>query len=132
MRPVGADGTLPRYSQDELRRMTCNWRTKLGEGSFGTVYKGVLMLPPHGKARRGGDGEGDGGGDHGEGDGGGWYERDEEEVQGGLWPGIIDGLEVVEVGGREFVHVAVKMCLTGDSEGGAREQLLVSDGCSCA
>ncbi|CAI5980778.1 unnamed protein product [Closterium sp. NIES-64] len=123
MRAVEDDGTLPRYSQDELRRMTGDWRTKLGEGGFGAVYKGMLLLP-HGGARGGGYGEGVGGG-YGEGVGGGWGERDhEEEVQGGMGPGINDDLEVVQVGGKEFVPVAVKMCLTDNAEGGAREQLL--------
>ncbi|CAI5992791.1 unnamed protein product [Closterium sp. NIES-64] len=115
MRAVEDDGTLPRYSQDELRRMTCDWRTKLGEGGFGAVYKGMLLLP-HGGARGGG---------YGEGVGGGWGERDhEEEVQGGMGPGINDDLEVVQVGGKEFVPVAVKMCFSDNAEGGAREQLL--------
>ncbi|CAI5499247.1 unnamed protein product [Closterium sp. Naga37s-1] len=125
MRAVEDDGTLPQYSQDELRRATCDWRTKLGEGGFGAVYKGMLLLPSGG-ARGGGYGGGDGGRDHG-GDGGGWDERDhEEEVQGGMGPGINDDLEVVQVGGKEFVPVAVKMCLTDNAEGGAREQLLVN------
>ncbi|CAI5504791.1 unnamed protein product [Closterium sp. Naga37s-1] len=115
MRAVEDDGTLPQYSQEELRRMTCDWRTKLGEGGFGAVYKGMLLLP-HGGARGGG---------YGEGVGGGWDERDhEEEVRGGMGPGINDDLEVVQVGGKEFVPVAVKMCLTDNAEGGAREQLL--------
>ncbi|CAI5469594.1 unnamed protein product [Closterium sp. Yama58-4] len=148
MKAVVAEGALPRYSQEELRQATGDWRTKLGEGGFGAVYNGMLLLPRiggdgEGGEGGGGDGErsggGDGGeeggddvkgsnggegrGDHGEGDGGGGDDRNEEEVEGGM-----DGLEVVEAGGREFVPVAVKMCLTDDDESGAREQLLMSYG----
>ncbi|CAI7916487.1 unnamed protein product [Closterium sp. NIES-53] len=117
MRAVGADGALPRYSQEELRRATGDWRTKLGEGGFGAVYKGLLLLP-----RIGGDGEGDGGGGGDrEGDGEDGEEEGEEGVEEGL-----EGLEVVEVDGKRFVPVAVKMCLTEGDVHGGREQLLVS------
>ncbi|CAI7803904.1 unnamed protein product [Closterium sp. NIES-53] len=115
MRAVGADGALPRYSQEELRRATGDWRTKLGEGGFGAVYKGLLLLP-----RIGGDGEGDGGGGGDrEGDGEDGEEEGEEGVEEGL-----EGLEVVEVDGKRFVPVAVKMCLTEGDVHGGREQLL--------
>ncbi|CAI5992788.1 unnamed protein product [Closterium sp. NIES-64] len=153
MRAVGGDGALPRYSQEELRRATGDWRTKLGEGGFGAVYKGMLLLPQGGGGGDGEDGEdgengegegerrggggggggrGGGGGEGGggkEGEGGEWDgegdEGEESEAEGGMG---IEGLEVVEVGGMEFVPVAVKLCLTDDVESGAREQLLVSNG----
>ncbi|CAI5504341.1 unnamed protein product [Closterium sp. Naga37s-1] len=116
MRAVGADGALPRYSQEELRRATGDWRTKLGEGGFGAVYKGLLLLP-----RIGGDGEGDGGGGGDrEGDG---EDGEEEEGEEGVEEGL-EGLEVVEVDGKRFVPVAVKMCLTEGDVHGGREQLL--------
>ncbi|CAI6012671.1 unnamed protein product [Closterium sp. NIES-65] len=114
MKAVGAEGALPRYSQEELRRATGDWRTKLGEGGFGAVYKGMLLLP------QGGEGDGDGG------DGrGGDREGDGEDGEGG--EGVeegLEGLEVVEVDGKRFVAVAVKMCLTEGDVHGGREQLL--------
>ncbi|CAI5938982.1 unnamed protein product [Closterium sp. NIES-64] len=113
MRAVGGDGALPRYSQEELRRATGDWRTKLGEGGFGAVYKGMLLLP------RGGDGEA-----HGEGEGDGEDGEDEEEVEEGFEE-TLEGLEVVEVDGKRFVPVAVKMCHIEEEENsGGREQLM--------
>ncbi|CAI5465872.1 unnamed protein product [Closterium sp. Yama58-4] len=100
MRAVGADGALPRYSEEELRRATSDWRTKLGEGGFGAVYKGMLLLP--------------GGGGGGE----------EGEVEEGL-EATLEGLEVAEVDGKRFVPVAVKMChIEEEEDTGGREQLM--------
>ncbi|GJP40090.1 hypothetical protein CLOM_g24379 [Closterium sp. NIES-68] len=56
----------------------------------------------------------------GGGDGGNGEEEEEEEEEVGEGKAK---LETVEVGGKEFVPVAVKMCLTGDDADG-REQLL--------
>ncbi|CAI5469582.1 unnamed protein product [Closterium sp. Yama58-4] len=110
MRAVGADGALPRYSQEELRRATGDWRTKLGEGGFGAVYKGMLLLP--------------GGGARGEGDGEIGEDGEAEEVEEGLEE-TLEGLEVVEVDGKRFVPVAVKMChMEEEEDSGGREQLM--------
>ncbi|CAI5499252.1 unnamed protein product [Closterium sp. Naga37s-1] len=111
MRAVEAEGALPRYSQEELRRATGDWPTKLGEGGFGAVYKGMLLLP-QGGAR----GEGD------EDDGEDGEEEDEEEKEG--VEEALDESEVVEVDGKRFLPVAVKMCLTEGDVHGGREQLL--------
>ncbi|CAI5991694.1 unnamed protein product [Closterium sp. NIES-64] len=109
MRAVGADGALPRYSQEELRRATGDWRTKLGEGGFGAVYKGMLLLPGGG-AR--GEGDGENGGD------------EEEEAEERLEE-TLEGLEVAEVDGKRFLPVAVKMCHMEEEEDlGGREQLM--------
>ncbi|CAI5504342.1 unnamed protein product, partial [Closterium sp. Naga37s-1] len=110
MRAVGAEGALPRYSQEELRRATGDWRTKLGEGGFGAVYKGMLLL---------GGGEGDGGGDEEDEE-----EEDEEEGEEGVEEGL-DESEVVEVDGKRFLPVAVKTChIEEDQDSGGREQLM--------
>ncbi|CAI5470456.1 unnamed protein product [Closterium sp. Yama58-4] len=55
MKPVGPDGALPHYTKEELTAVTSNWTQKIGEGGFGTVYKG------------GGSGGGGDGGEGGEG-----------------------------------------------------------------
>ncbi|CAI5465871.1 unnamed protein product [Closterium sp. Yama58-4] len=111
MKAVGAEGALPRYSEEELRRATGDWRTKLGEGGFGAVYKGMLLLPGGGARGEGGEdgGDGEGGGREGDGEDG---EDEEEGGEGGPEEGL-EGLEVVEMDGKRFVPVAVKIFCQG-------------------
>ncbi|CAI7862768.1 unnamed protein product [Closterium sp. NIES-53] len=111
MKPVGPDGALPHYTREELTAATSNWTQKIGEGGFGTVYKGYLRSDgssriggissssSNGKSGSVGNSVGAGGG--GEGGAGG---------EGGE-------------GGEVLVPVAVKMCTSGIKDSG-REQLM--------
>ncbi|CAI5469580.1 unnamed protein product [Closterium sp. Yama58-4] len=147
MKPIGGEGHLPWYTEEDLKRATGNWQVKLGEGGYGAVYKGMLAAERvRVPSRRGGSGisailsrMGGSEVDESEGEEEIEEEEDEEEGEGaegeeggegeegvrrGGGMGGLAGFEVVEIGGRRFVPVAVKICRTEDNENLAREQLL--------
>ncbi|CAI5954683.1 unnamed protein product [Closterium sp. NIES-65] len=111
MKPVGPDGALPHYTREELTAATSNWTQKIGEGGFGTVYKGYLRSD--GSSRIGGISSSSSNGKSGSsGNSGG--------AGGGGEGGAGEGGE----GGEVLVPVAVKMCTSGIKDSG-REQLML-------
>ncbi|CAI5480970.1 unnamed protein product [Closterium sp. Yama58-4] len=104
-----ADLTIPRLTEDEIKCVTRNFSTVLGEGGFGKVYKGEMRpcgASPNGPCRcpkkpregGGGAGERDAGGSGGaEGEGG-----------GGSKPGAA-GMVERDAGGCKPIPVAVKV-----------------------
>ncbi|GJP52278.1 hypothetical protein CLOM_g11407 [Closterium sp. NIES-68] len=112
MKPVGPDGALPHYTKDELTVATNNWKHKIGEGGFGTVYKGYLRSASGRSSSVGGIASGGSiGSSVSAGNSGSSAGR-----EGGL------GGEKGE-GGEQLVAVAVKMCTSGIKDSG-REQLM--------
>ncbi|CAI5950148.1 unnamed protein product [Closterium sp. NIES-64] len=104
-----ADLTIPRLTEDEIKCVTRNFSTVLGEGGFGKVYKGEMRpcgASPNGpcrcphESREGGGGAGERDAD---GSGGG-----EGEGGGGSKPGAGRMVER-DAGGCKPIPVAVKV-----------------------
>eukprot|EP00475_Leptophrys_vorax_P029129 TRINITY_DN4252_c0_g4_i2.p1 TRINITY_DN4252_c0_g4~~TRINITY_DN4252_c0_g4_i2.p1 ORF type:complete len:340 (-),score=22.88 TRINITY_DN4252_c0_g4_i2:1533-2522(-) len=100
MKPIGGNGALPKYTESDLIGMTRNWEKKLGEGGYGSVYKGYIRRPPQSSDA---------------------YASLKE-----VFPGAFDddGAEKPgEDGEQGLIPVAVKMC-KGEIAMEGREQLL--------
>ncbi|CAI5534633.1 unnamed protein product, partial [Closterium sp. Naga37s-1] len=101
-----ADLTIPRLTEDEIKCVTRNFSTVLGEGGFGKVYKGEMRpcgASPNGTCRCPQESRDGGGGASGEGSAGG------EGEGGGRSKSGAGGMVERDAGGCKPIPVAVKV-----------------------